>query len=230
MIINSANGYILLLSYWTIPDLTKVFDWYIPAILVIYAAAPLFYYFYKKSKFLSSSIIIIFFYILSFLVIDTPFANLQLITMRIPMFIIGFCIADYSHNHKNAKLSLIGIFLCISGMIVGFGFLNYLFYYFPDQFSHFAMYGFALFTFPLCMFYAYFFSLFSKYKFPVLNFLGKNTLYLYIFHERILKILELNEITPYTDWIALVLTFIIAMSWSKFIDYIIFRFESPKIV
>lgn len=221
---------ILLLSYWTIPDLTKVFDWYIPAILVIYVAVPLFYYFYKKSKIISTLSVIIFFYILSFLVIDTPFATLQLVTMRIPTFVIGFCIADYSQNHKNAKLSPLGILLCILGLIVGFGFLHYLFYYFPDQFSHYAMYGFALFIFPLCMFYVYFFSLFSKYKFPILNFLGKNTLYLYIFHERILKILELNEIGPYTDWLAFVLTFIMAIGWSKFVDYVISRFESPKVL
>lgn len=213
---------LLTISYWTWTGLNQMFDWYVPAILVVYMVAPLFYKFFKKNKTIACLTVIVIFYVLSFFLLDSKYVYLLFIVMRVPVFIAGFWVADYNKNHKDAKLGTKGIIASIIAFIIGFGSLYYVYSFYPGNVStNYVMYGIAIFIFPLCMFYCYFFSLFPNFKFPFLNLCGTYSLTLYIFHERVMEVLVLNGITQHMDIMAFIITFILAIGWTKLIDYVL---------
>lgn len=212
---------LLMINYWSGPGFDKIFDWYIPSIFLLYLLAPLFYHFFKKNKVVASLSVIIFFYCLSLILMQSKYAYLELIVMRVPVFIAGFWLADYTKKNKDAKLGKLGITLTAIALFVGFGSLFVISTYFFHMYQRCCMYGFAIATFPLCMFFCYLFSKLPSFKFSFLHFCGTYSLTLFIFHERVRDILVLNGVTEYMDFIAFALTFLLAVSWTKLVDYVL---------
>jgi len=213
---------VLTINYWSGIYFKYIFDWYIPAILVVYAVSPLLYKLFKINKNITSLSLIVIFYILSYLIIDTDYIHLGLITTRIPVYIAGFWIADYVQNRDNTRLSAPYVILSLVTFIIGFGFLIYLGIFYPQLYSSYLLYGTTIAVVPFCLIYSYLFSLFPNYTFPFLKLCGTYSLTLYIFHERVIEILSLNGLTDYRmDILAIIITFLLAISWTKLIDYVL---------
>lgn len=220
---------VLTINYWLGADYSHIFDWYVPAIIVIYALSPLFYKFFKKKKNLTTIVTIGIFYIINFFIIGTKYTYLGLVVMRVPIYIAGFWIADYVKNNQNTKLSLLQKTIAILALIAGFSFIAYLGIFHQDSYVIYFLYGIGLAVIPFCLIYSYLFSLLPKFKFPILTLCGTYSLTLYIFHERVLNILTLNNIIEYKDIIAFIITFALAISWPKFVDFILAKTIQPKV-
>lgn len=236
---------VFLVGFWVNNGFDYFFDWYIPAILLMYLITPAFYYFYKKNKvltmlvFCSVSLLAITF---NNFIIPTGIDYLYLFLYRIPLYFIGFAIADFLMKNKNYTFTTSSIIIFAIMLIGALVPMCYLYSVSPDW-SSFTIYGRQMFfcliiVFPLCLFLAYFFSLFKNYKYPILTFLGTYTLTIYIFHERILKInmfwlgkyIENNDLYLIIFNIAVIITtLIVAVWWQKFVDRILHKLESKKI-
>ncbi|TWP31004.1 acyltransferase [Apibacter muscae] len=216
------------LGFWLNVGLMNIYDWFIPALISIYLFTPLFYKFFKINKTISTLVVILGAYIFSYLSVGT-FDYLYNFTFRIPLYVMGFWLADYLKNHKDYKLSKNMISLITVIFIFGILLLCYL-YYFTSVFSIYGNYllPFIFITLPLCVYLCYIFSLFPNYKFPILTFLGSHSLTLFIFHEKILFYCSLFIKTILSDIIAFIVTVILAYYWQKFVDRIIERYMLKK--
>ena len=232
---------VFLVGFWVDNGFGYIFDWYIPAILLMYLITPVFYYFYKKNKvltmlvFCSFSLLIIVF---NSFIIPMHIEYLYLFLYRIPLYFIGFAIADFLKKNKNYKFSPISIFVLFILLIGSLSVMSYLYFTTPDWYS-FTTYGrqmlFCLImVFPFCLFVAYLFSLLKNYKYPVLSFFGTYTLTIYIFHERILKINTFwlgkiiennNSYLTIFNITVIVVTLVSAVWWQKFVDKIVCKLE-----
>ena len=209
------------LGFWFGLGHFKIFDWYVPSLLMLYLFSPLLAKLFRINKNVVTVSLIVFYYLLSFLLLETKLSYLVIFTTRIPLYIAGFWFADYITNHKDAKLSPVGVLIVIISLIIGFSLLVYTLYT-PDLWMQNDMtrFPFAIITFPFCMIYAYLFSLAKNYKYPILTFFGTYTLVLFIFHERVMWIFKYYKIT-HNDYLIFAITIILAVSWQNLVNLIV---------
>lgn len=221
---------ILTINFWVEKNIIKLYDWYIPSILAIYALSPLFYKLFKKNKNITSISVIIFFYALSLTGIHykshLDLFHIQLLILRIPTYIAGFWIADYIKNNPNTKLSTPKIVFAISALIIGTTTLTYLSLFHFTTYMTYSLFFMPIVVPPLCLLYCYIFSLLPKYRFPILTLCGTYSLTLFIFHERVRNSLVFLGIDEYMDFIAFAITFVLAITWTKLVDYVLAKILS----
>ncbi len=226
--LSSVIHNMLMTSFWFNIGLSNMYDWYIPALVFLYLMTPLFYKYFKKNKIVTTVSVIVFFYALN-LASDKIFGYLYNFSFRVPLYILGFWLADFLKNHKDYKISFPFSALFFISLIVGIGLLYY-FYFYTDYFGDHGiyLYPFMLVTFPLCLFLGYLFSLFPQFKFPVLTFFGTYTLTLYIFHEKILFLFSSLIPVRHSDTVAFIVTVILAYLWQKIVERIVDKVTTPK--
>ncbi|MFD1774344.1 acyltransferase family protein [Paenibacillus rhizophilus] len=179
------------LSFWL--DSKNRFDWYVPAILVLYLLTPVFMYFFKsKNKYISLTAVILIGLLITISITSTSFSYLLVFTTRIPIFFIGFLVGFWIETHKKAAMLhlIINIAAAIFGLTLLVISLKYLSYEYLWNYGIF-WYPFILITLPLCMFAATFLQTVSERgikKFIFLTFCGTHSLEIYLIHERILNI------------------------------------------
>jgi len=232
---------VFLVGFWVNNGFGHIFDWYIPALILMYLITPFFYSLYKKNKvatMLSFCLLPVLLIICNNWIVDMEIAYLYLFLYRIPLYFIGFAIADFLKKNKNYEFStpsIIFFFVLLLGALIP---MVYLYYTTPDW-TTFCNYGRQMFfcfiiVFPFCLFVAYILSLFKNYKYPILSFFGTYTLTIYIFHEKILKIntfwlgkvLENNNLYLMIFNILVIgVTIVLAVWWQNFIDKIVRKIE-----
>lgn len=182
------------LSFWL--NTSYIFDWYIPALLVLYLLTPVLMHSFKVRNIYAvvtgSSIVIL---LISALLANTPFDYLLIFTIRIPVFLIGFIMGHWIHMGRKTKRThaISHMLMLLSGM-AALGILlkkasletlwEYGLWWYP----------FILITLPLCMLAAGLLHLLSHYgvsKFHILSFCGQHSLEIYLIHERLLAISHL---------------------------------------
>jgi len=211
---------IFMLSYWL--DLKERFDWYIPALFVLYLCSPFIFKFLKKNIVLTSSIIIAFCIIIWYFIYGTRFSYLTAFFARIPLFIMGMCYANYYKNNLDKKFNGKQIILLLSYFVCCVGILIFLTRFRTHSDNYLIFFNL---TIPcICLFVAYLFSFLKNYRYPVLTFMGTYTLTLYIFHERVLQILSFNGFYYHLNLVAFVLTIFLAFVWKKTVDKLMNRY------
>lgn len=220
----------LTLPFWL--GLKDYFDWYIPALLMLYLFSPFILQHFlqqpsecSKLKFIICCIILGF--ILSGLCILFQRNYLLIFTSRIPIFCIGILIGYYSKEDKTIqrahKVSLALAFFIGSIML-------YIFY------THYAAYAwqyglwwwpFIFMTLPLCLMAAAGLNALenvSRCKFKLFKYCGELSLELYLFFTcinnllgRILTDRHWDSINLISNLIIIALTFILASLWHKII-------------
>lgn len=246
-------------GFWTISDLVNnmfmtgfwlnrgfkhIFDWYIPAILVMYFITPIYFRYYKKNKALTMSVCCItpiLLVVLNNWFVDLNIRYLYLFLCRIPIYFIGFALAEFWERHKEYRFSKLSTILLMLLFTVGLSLL--LFWYFStNNWAEYTRYAKEMLVclfivVPGCLFLAYLLSLFRDYKYPILTFFGSYTLTLYIFHERILNIgrvlfykqISSNDLyVTFFNLICITITIILAVFWQKAIDKLIRKYDPPK--
>lgn len=233
-----------MIGFWLGSGFGHIFDWYIPAILLMYLATPVFYFFYKKNKKLTMIISCSFPLLLiscNIFIIPTHIQYLNLFLYRIPLYFIGFGIADFLRKNKNYKFSSFSIFILIV-ILLGTLIPMCILYSTTPDWNTFTENGREMFfclimVFPFCLFVAYLFSLFKNYNYPILTFFGTYTLTIYIFHERILKlnIFWLGKIVENNNMyliifnsVIIAITLVLAVWWQKFVDKIVHKLEKSS--
>lgn len=216
------------LAYWI--GSTSLFDWYIPTILLFYLLSPLLYKSFLKHKNLTLGASMIITLIVMILIKESQFAYLYKTITRFPIYILGFSYGHYCSQNPPQKIKFWIIGLMIISIIGGVAWWRYLIdnhYHGIWQTHGLAFIPFWFIAIPLCFFLSYLLSLLPRYRYPVLAFIGSYTLALYIFHERIMSLLIMYNI-DHVNFYGLILTFPIAIIWTKLIDYIVSKFTSTQ--
>ncbi|MDR3339411.1 MAG: acyltransferase [Candidatus Symbiothrix sp.] len=220
------------LAFWLkpIPVLgAYYFDWYIPSLIVLYLITPLYFSIFKEKLLLGTLIMSVSAILISLLIMNSPAEYLLIFTTRIPIYFIGILIGYYII--QDIKMDTKKIVLLLFSFLIGsIWLLLTLHYHTIEELWKYGVgwYPFILITFPLLMILSGIMSLFKNYQFPILSFVGKYTLVLYLFHETIQYILSVflhSKILLIT--ISLTLTFIIAYFYqniiAKMVDYLLKR-------
>lgn len=207
------------------------FDWYIPATIILYLISPIILKMFFKSEKINQkySIIGLCIFIgifLSMLIINSQVSYLLIFTSRIPIFFIGRIIAYWSDINKdiNKVHFLLGTLLFIIGFITLMIFIKY----FSNYLWEYGLWWwpFLIITLPLCIFICVCMDFvvskgITELKF--IKFCGNHSLELYLFHERVLNLLEFKFINldkVIINVICVIITFIMAFIWKKIITYI----------
>lgn len=217
------------LSFWLHSN--YMFDWYIPALIVLYFVTPPIIKMLEKhqtphSKYITIGIFIIISLLISIIIINSKLNYLIIFTSRIPIFLLRILIGYLSESKKilTKKHLLIHLTLLIIGLTLLSLFINHF-----DQYLW--SYGlwwwpFMLITVPLCLFTClildYLCSITSS-QLNSLKFFGLFSLELYLFHERLLYLLSFfigHLGLPFLNLMSVILTIILAYSWKKIIDLI----------
>lgn len=233
---------LLMIGFWLDVGYQHFFDWYIPAILFMYFITPLFYFFYKKNKIIT---MLTFCGVpLAMLACNNWITNigieyLYLFLYRVPLYFIGFALADYLKIHNGYQFPKISSFLFSLIFIGGVLLMSY-WYFSTPNWEQYTIYGREmsicfLIVIPGCLLFSYLLSFLKNYKYPILTFLGTYTLTIYIFHERVLKIglfMFFNFIKDNLFYetifkiLCIIVTLFLAVGWQKLIDKIIARIEN----
>ncbi|MRN56203.1 acyltransferase family protein [Paenibacillus monticola] len=225
------------LSFWL--NSANRFDWYVPAILVLYLITPLFMRFFTTyNKYVTVTIAGLIGVILSLIISSTALSYLLILTVRIPIFFIGILIGYFVD--KNKKFTKQHLILHIVMLILGLALLAVIQKYFTDYLWTFGLwwYPFIIITLPLCMFAAVFLQILSglpSMKFRFLSFCGTHSLEIYLIHERVLKLAtmirqrqDINMNDLLLNIICFILTLLLAIVLKKIVTGLISRFTQQK--
>lgn len=223
----------LILNCFTIPfwlGLKNYFDWYIPALLMLYLFSPLIVRIFnnQRSKWLKLIFItlcIVFSIVLSIISILLKKEYLLIFTCRIPIFCIGILIGYCSKEEKLIKNSH-KIFLTIA-FLLG----NILLYIVCSRYAAYAWqfglwwWPFILITLPLCILLAIVLNrleVLIGYRCKILNYCGKLSLELYLFFTCINNLIgrslankHFDSINLLSTLIVLFITFAVASIWYR---------------
>lgn len=178
-LLNSSDGILTVLwkctafGYWTNGD---YFDWYVPAILTMYALFPLIYRYVTKKNLVIG--IMLFFSAFSIMHVFLPFSFLDwqhfLLVYRIPIFLYGSMLACSIINRNKMEYYLpISIVLLFIGFFFIFTF-------------HILSYSITI-SFATPFIVAVLCKIFSVVKFNFLSVIGKASLEIYVIHVIILQ-------------------------------------------
>lgn len=209
----------------------SLFLWYIPAILIYYLISPTIFKFYTTKENKIKSIITLLIICLMLIIFTTPygfFSHYQIMTNRLPIYIIGLIYGvRIINNEKMTIWELIcWSILALIGIII--------IYLTTKYYSVFNGTLKILSFIPIVIISSILLSnLIGKIekKVKFLNVIGKYTLGIYVTHEALIysgkgfikkyNITNSLIVNPYIfALIAIVLSIIIAIIWTKFINYI----------
>lgn len=184
----AAHANILLL-------VTNLYMWYIYAIIIYYLLSPILFKVLKKGGFW----IVIIICIISYLCKYIPFNNspyflinqLSWVTGRLPIFVFGMYVAIKPLNFKISTINVVGTIVFIACMILRAGSIMVKY-----KWNVPYVYTLLVFATPmLCVLCSYIKVLFQKFKcLPVLEFLGKNSLEIYLIHVSVYLNVARNSI------------------------------------
>lgn len=222
----SAILYNLFIFFTIWPDIPCVF-WYIPCAMLLYILSPAFYRFFKKRCSVSIVCALIFGVFVSVFFIYIEYYRILIFTIRIPIYFLGFYVG-YLIKDKNVVLTKKQECLAFFVMLFGIG----LIYITIESFSWDTLRETGLRWSPFflvipsfCFFLAKIMDQFKGYSFPVLSFVGKYSLGIYILHESVLGMLtwSLPAARPVKNILAIFLVFILAYLWENLVSRIIVK-------
>lgn len=176
-----------MLSFWINEE--NRFDWYVPAIMVLYLFSPLLIALTNDSRRIKK--FIIFSLLFNIVIIILNLNYLLIFTTRIPIFFVGMVIAKKINENRSIKINntifniifVVGIVL----LVVFFKYLNkYLWKY------GLYWYPFILITPAFCFYLSKGFNYISKRGKSILNIIkwfGEHSLELYLFHFTIYRVI-----------------------------------------
>lgn len=205
-------------------------DWYIPGLLVLYLIAPFIIKYAANKLTLVIVVLIVASIALTLWMVDTSLAYLLIFTSRIPIFLIGILVGQAIKN--GVVLGTKTVYSVLFLLLVGFGTMYFLVNrYTVDGLADMGLcwYPLSFLAFPISMTLALFFDRFKKHKFSILSCVGTYSLAIFIFHQRILNVLDM--FLPELPWdryavvsiLGLPITFILAYYFqnlvNKAVDY-----------
>lgn len=179
------------LSFWL--GLDSRFDWYVPALLVLYLLTPLFMYFFRgPNKLVTVAGASFIGLVISVVLSGTSLAYLLIFTIRIPIFFVGVWVG-YLIDQKQT-ISRVNGMLYLGMLLSGVVLLAASQQYMSEYVWSYGLwwYPFILITLPLCLLTAGVLNGIGERKwtrYPFLTFCGTHSLEIYLIHERVLKIL-----------------------------------------
>ncbi|MBQ3782234.1 MAG: acyltransferase [Lachnospiraceae bacterium] len=205
----------------------NLFFWYIPCILAFYLMTPLFMKMYLKNKFKAYLVFGIVWILLLGICIIAHNSKYFIFLFRWPAYFLGIYLGELSF--KKIEFSKKYNWLNALVMIVGIILLNII--RVKNETSSIIRYDYKYFIYvivaiPMCILAAQLFQM-TEYKFPVLSFLGKITLEIYLIHEFILRVMT-GKIETYSfdkylivyNLIVFIIAICIAYLLHKIFDYI----------
>ncbi|MGN7763259.1 acyltransferase family protein [Paenibacillus sp. 22594] len=178
------------LSFWL--GLDSRFDWYVPALLVLYLLTPLFMHFFKvRNKGVTVTVASLVGVLLSVVLSGTPLSYLLIFTIRIPIFFVGVLVGYLIDKHEviSRRNGIVYLGMLLTGAVLLAASQKYMSGY---MWSYgLWWYPFILITLPLCLLTAGMLHWVAERKwsrFPFLSFCGAHSLEIYLIHERMLKI------------------------------------------
>ncbi|MHA6533600.1 acyltransferase family protein [Paenibacillus sp. BAC0078] len=180
------------LSFWL--GLESRFDWYVPALLILYLLTPVFMKFFgAKNKYITVAAAGLIGLLLSVVLSGTPFSYLLIFTIRIPIFFVGVLVGYFIE--KKPEISRLNLIVYFGMLLIGALSLIAAQKYLSEYIWSYGLwwYPFILITLPLCIFVAGLLQWiaargWSKFKF--ITFCGTHSLEIYLIHERMLIIAE----------------------------------------
>lgn len=225
------------LSFWMNIHWHFRFDWYIPCLLFLYFLAPLFYYYLNKNKVKAFLTVVGACLLLSLILSQTKFSYLLILTTRAPNFFLGMLIAfllKKKATYSSKLYYVVGLFFCIGGLMLIFGnqIMTHFFLSPTDYYTViYAFFVFLIIPFPLCLCFCRIFELVENrysYNLKILSFLGIYSLPIYLFHEKIIFVLENNETLAMQriglNILAIFMTLIVAYFYQNLVQKIIAKF------
>lgn len=217
------------LSFWFHSD--YMFDWYIPALILLYFITPFIMHIFEKqqtpsSKYITIGLFILISLFISFMIMNSKLNYLIIFTSRIPIFLIGILIGYWSDSNK--IITKKHLLLHLTCLIIGFSLLSLFINHFDAYLWSYGLWWwpFMLITVPLCLFICLILECLcsvTSSQLNILKFFGLFSLELYLFHERLLYLLSFvigHLGLPFLNLIAIILTIIFAYSWKKIIDFL----------
>lgn len=177
------------LSFWL--NTNPMFDWYIPALLLLYLVTPWFMRLVQsRNPYAVVATTALAGLVLSIIITYTPLSYLHIFVIRIPVFVTGFLVGYWIERDR--KVSMPEMIVGTAAALVGLGFVvlgtrllsyetmwNYGLFWYP----------FILITLPLCTLAAGTLHIGSRpgrSRWMFLTFCGTHSLEIYLLHERIL--------------------------------------------
>lgn len=212
------------LSFWI--GLDDRFDWYVPALLVLYLLTPLYMHFFTmKNKVLSVVAAALTGLLLSVVFSGTSLSYLLIFTIRIPIFFAGPLIGYFIERNQviTRRHGIMYMGMLLSGVLVLVAAQRY----WGDYIWSYGLwwYPFILITLPLCLLIAGLLQSIERRgwsKFRFISFCGTHSLEIYLIHERVLTIitdlrksLDLPVNDPVLNVIGVVLTLLLAVLLKK---------------
>ncbi len=159
---------------------------------------------FKKKPYISSLIVISFGIIISLIISNTRLFYLLIFTTRIPIYFIGILIGYLIDKKKKLDfksivllfisflIGLISIYMIKKAFLFDNGYLLWSY--------GLLWYPFIFISLPALISFSYILSCFKNYSYPILSFLGKYTLVIYLLHERFIMV---AKDSGFTDSLAL---------------------------
>ncbi|WP_379159730.1 acyltransferase family protein [Paenibacillus sp. sgz5001063] len=223
------------LSFWF--GLDGRFDWYVPALLVLYLLTPLFMHFFKvHQKVLVVAAASLIGLLLSVVLSGTPLSYLLIFTIRIPIFFVGVLVGYLIDKQEviSRRNGMVYLGMLLTGAVLLAASQKYMSGYVWSY--GLWWYPFILITLPLCLLMAGMLHLVPEYKgsrFRFLSFCGTHSLEIYLIHERMLKItadlrqnldLQMNDLM--LNVISILLTLGLAILLKKAVTVLSTRMKS----
>lgn len=205
-ILYSLSGFDIITERFTF--LTR---WFIPFILFLYIITPWYLKLFERK--IGKGTIAIFTIIILYCIIQNivEFNHWTLYISRIPIYFLGIYVGMLIK--KNTVINRKELILSCLLMVIGFIIIYYSYYNIEPTLvwsKGLLWYPFVLIIFPLCLILCRLFEVFPNYKYPILSFIGKYSLTIYLLHGYVLSILS-NKLSPnnlFVNIFAVVITII----------------------
>lgn len=199
------------------------YEWYIPSLLGLYLISPYYIKCFIKKPVLITIIFSFFSVILSILIYDSKLDYLLIFTTRLPIYFMGILVAYFIKENK--KLSVLQVLIIFLLFIIGGKALHFILDTKTLQYG-LLWYPFILIIPFLLVALSSVFSIIKRYTFPMLTFLGKYSLVIYLLHEKIINYLANTRLIENVNTIVftliiLVLTLSIAYFYQNVVEKII---------
>lgn len=170
------------LQFWKNESL---YFWFVPAIIFCYLITPIFFSVFKKHIYSGVILISISLIAISYFAQATPYFHYIFTPIRLINYFFGILLG---HIILTQRIKEIKTFPLICIYIIGLISIYYCFYFLDKYFllgimivwiPHIAL------TLPLCILFCQLISLYKNYHFPILTFLGKHSLTIYLLQDPI---------------------------------------------
>lgn len=166
----------------------NTFQWFVSGILVLYLITPFWMKLYDQNKILCYLLSVAISIICLILPLMNMFTYIMCFMQRVPAYFIGLYLGKHAIENRQTTKAM-SIFFWVSLLAGIAGFASNGFYTMDYKWEYFL---YAILTYPMLMLFTYLFEIISgNKKGLLLPFLGAITLEIYLFQEKLLKLVHI---------------------------------------